>query len=319
MGRSGGTTLSPRPPGAAARRSRLGAAGAVPRAPIPPLAALLAACLAMWWPSSLLAAHDPDRLAELLDQGRFEAAWQLANENLAEHGGEPGFDFYYGLAAIETGRIAEAVFALERALIANPRLRTARLELARALFLQQDDLRARRQFEIVLAHQPPPTVVSAVERYLAAMDRRADRYRTTVTGWLETELGYDDNVNRAPDVDSVDLAFGTLLLDESQQGLESAFLRVAGDVQVSRPLRPGLNAIAGVGGEVRSLADESEFDTRLGRGRAGLHHPRRAPALRLPRGLQLLRRRRGLPGRDRPTGSWVHRGERARPSWRTPR
>lgn len=274
MGRSGEKTR-PRPvPMAASRWPPIGTPGTAGRGRVRALGPVLATVIAASWSVTAPADHDPNRLTTLLDEDRFEQAWTLASEQLAAHGGEPRFDFYYGLAAIETGHLAEAVFALERVLMANPGFDRARLELARALFLQEDDLRARRQFEIVLAHQPPPSVAAAVERYLAAMDRRADRYRTTVTGWLETEVGHDDNVNRAPDLESVDLGFGTLLLDQSQQGLESAFLRVAGDARVSRPLQPGLNAIAAVGGEVRGVADESQFNTQLGHGRAGLRHTR---------------------------------------------
>lgn len=230
-------------------------------------AAVLAGALVC---TGAMAGHDADRLEELVDSGRYEQAYELADAHLAEHAGEARYDFYYGVAAVNSGHLSEGVFALERVLIQQPTLDRARLEYARGLFLQEDDVRARREFQAVLANAPPPAVVSRIERYLAALDRRADRFRTTVTGWLETGLGHTDNVNRAPSVDELDLGFGTLVLGPDQQEREAAFLRAAGGTQVNRPLVPGLNVIAGVDGSARSYDDESEFNTGLARARLGL-------------------------------------------------
>lgn len=216
------------------------------------------------------ASHEPERLSALIEQGRFDEAYALARSQFNQHAGEPMFDLQYGLVAVETGNLNEAIFALERVLIRAPGFDRARLELARALYLQEDDLRARRQFEIVLSHDPPQAVVSRIERYLAALDRRADRFETRVTGWLEAGAGLDDNVNRAPNTDSVDLGFGTLFLSEDQQERDSEFVSASGGVQLSRPLLPGLNLIAGFDAQARSISNEKQFDTRFARGRVGL-------------------------------------------------
>ncbi|MFW5969231.1 MAG: hypothetical protein ACOCP9_01180, partial [Halofilum sp. (in: g-proteobacteria)] len=71
------------------------------------LAALLSTPLAH-------AAHDPDRLAELVENGDYDDAYELASEHVGEHAGDPRFDFYYGIAAVETEALNEAIFALER-------------------------------------------------------------------------------------------------------------------------------------------------------------------------------------------------------------
>lgn len=239
-------------------------------AAVAPLCRALGLCLLLL-SQPALAAYEQDRLAGLVRDGRFAVAYAYAVEHRAEHEGEVSFDLYYGLAAIEVGELSEGIFALERVLIRSPGLDRARLELARALFLQEDDRRARLQFRIVLSHDPPAVVADRVERYLAAMDRRADRYRTTVTGWVQGGVGYDDNVNRAPDVDTVDLGFNTsLILGDEQQERDSAYASASGAVQVSRPISPGLNVIAGFDAQARRISDESEFDTRFARGRLGL-------------------------------------------------
>lgn len=230
----------------------------------------LIVALAAAMPVLAKAALDLDRLRELVEGGQMQAAYELAREHVEERAGDLRFDVYYGIAAVDTGHVAEGAFALERVLMRQPGLDRARLEYARALYLQGDDRRAQRQFEIVLAHDPPAGVVDRVERYLAAMERRADRYRTKVTGYLGTELGYDDNVNRAPDAEAIDIVLGTLVLDEDSREQDDTFLRTNGQVEVSHPLRPGLNLIGGVHADLRRHSDESDFDTSLAGGRVGL-------------------------------------------------
>jgi len=218
------------------------------------------------------AAHEPDRLEALIQAGQHEQAYKLAAKHRSEHAGQRRFDLYYGLAALETGHIGEAVFALERVLIAQPGLDRARLAHARGLFLQGEDRRARREFETVLAHNPAPALVDRIERYLAAIDRRSGRYRTRLSGHIETALGHDDNVNRAPAGESVDLGFATLVLDERSRAREDAFYRLGGGVDVSHPVHPGVNLVANGYAKVRDYDDASAFDTQRLGGRGGLRY-----------------------------------------------
>ncbi len=221
-------------------------------------------------PATVVAAEPIDRLRELVAEGRMEAAYDLASEHVDERAGQPRFDLYYGIAAVEIGNLEEGVFALERVLIARPGLDRARLEYARALYLQGNDLRARRQFEIVRSHDPPPAVVDRLERYLAAINRRADQYETRVTGDVGLRLGYDGNVNRATDADAVDTAFGTLALGGNSSEVDAAFAGVDGDVEVSHPLAPGLNLLAGVSADAEGNNEESDFNTTRAGARVGL-------------------------------------------------
>jgi len=221
-------------------------------------------------PAAALGAEPLDRLRELVDKGQMEAAYELATDHVEDRAGEPLFDLYYGIAAVETGNLDEGVFALERVLISRPGFDRARLEYARALYLQGDDLRARRQFEIVRSHDPPPAVVDRLERYLAAINRRADRYETRITGDVGLRLGHDDNINRATDADSVDTGLGTIQLDDESSAAEATFGAVDGDVEVSHPLRPGLNILAGLSGNVERNSEDSDFNTTRAGGRVGL-------------------------------------------------
>ena len=206
------------------------------------------------------AAHDPDRLSTLVEQGNYTEAYELAREHRAEHAGDPRFDFHYGVAAVESGHPGEGIFALERVLIAQPGSDLARLELARAYFLRGDDRRARREFEIVQSHQPPANVQAQIDRYLLAIQRRADRYETTVSGYIEAGAGHDSNVNSATASESVDTILGEVDLATAAQERSDAYGRLKGRVRVSHPVTPEINLIAEAGARGRYYQDEDAFD-----------------------------------------------------------
>src|SRR4051812_37658779 len=109
------------------------------------LAAL--ACLAAV-PCAAIAATADDVKA-LIDQGKAADAYALGKQH-PEELGNPAFDFYYGVAAIDAGHAGEGVLALERYITNFPDNQQARLELARGYFVLGDDARAREEFDVVL-------------------------------------------------------------------------------------------------------------------------------------------------------------------------
>src|SRR3990172_1342356 len=115
------------------------------------IALLLAAA-----PYSLLAAP-ADEIKALLDQGNSAEAYALAKKYPNELG-SPGFDLYFGIAAIDTGHAGEGVLALERYIANFPANQSARLELARGYFVLGDDARAREEFDAVRKTNPPADV-----------------------------------------------------------------------------------------------------------------------------------------------------------------
>jgi hypothetical protein len=225
-------------------------------------------------PTTLFAAANTtdqmSELVQLVQANKAADAYALAVKMSPAHAGEPDFDFYYGFAALKSGHAGEAAFAFERVLMANPGNGQARLGLAEALFAQQEDLRSQQEFQAVLAQNPPANVVDIAHNYLAAIDRRASRYRTTITGYFELAGGHDNNVNRAPSMGSIPLGSGTLILGKGEQEESAAFLQPSAGVQVDRPLRPGLNLILGLDGQANSYQHTSEYSTIQGSGRVGL-------------------------------------------------
>jgi len=118
--------------------------------------------------SSALCAAPADEVRKLLEQGKPDEAYRAAKLMPGELGNPP-FDFYFGVAAVNNGKASEGVMALERYLLNFPDNQTARLELARGYFLLSDDGRARDEFDAILATNPPAEIAKVVREYLAAL------------------------------------------------------------------------------------------------------------------------------------------------------
>ena len=170
--------------------------------------ALAAAALCL---ASLGAAAAPlDDMRRQVEASQFEQAWAtaLANPQLI---GDVHFDFLYGVAAINVGRVPEGLLALERHLSAVPANDRARLELARGYFLLGEYTRARAEFEFVLRYNPPAGVRANINGFLQAMQTRegADR-RATARVYAEFGIGHDTNVNGGTFRDEIVLPLATL-------------------------------------------------------------------------------------------------------------
>lgn len=119
---------------------------------------------------------------ELVREGRLEDALAVLRPLGAD--GDMTVLFALGLAAIEAaqqagiseekrdGFLDDAIAAFHAMLVQQPDLVRVRLELARAFFLKGEDSLARRQFEQVLAGDPPATVVANVRLFLAQIEAR---------------------------------------------------------------------------------------------------------------------------------------------------
>lgn len=212
-----------------------------------------------------------DDLQSLTQQGQYQQAYQLGLEHRAELEGELMFDFYFGMAAIETGHLSEGVFALERVVMRRPGFTRARLELARGYFLREEDTRANHHFNRALAQNPPEPVVATIERYQERIQARAGEFTTQYSGHAGAGLGYDSNVNSATSADSVETVLGTLSLGEDSQAQSDLFFRTFGQVNVSRPVGEA-NQVAFFRGnfESRNHFDESDFNTFSLGGRVGM-------------------------------------------------
>ena len=185
--------------------------------------------------------------------------------------GDPGFDFIYGVAAIDSGHPGEGVFALERVLLAFPEDDRARLELARGYFVLEEYARARAEFARVLAHQPPPDVRTTIDAFLDRIRLGERSYRTSASVYAESGFGHDSNVNGAPgNASFFSPVLGTGTLDASSVQVGDQFMFVAAGAAVEHPLAPGRALYARVSTDSHFNQDHSGFDTAFLQGEAGI-------------------------------------------------
>jgi len=108
----------------------------------------------------------------LVCAGKAAEAFALLESCEFDRSGIPNFDHCYGDAARESAHPDKATLALERALAVNPDYVAARLDLARGYCALGDLERARIDFGVVLAQNPPPLAKLTIERSIGEIDRR---------------------------------------------------------------------------------------------------------------------------------------------------
>ncbi len=131
-------------------------------------------------------------LVEAKDPARAFALLAAHEERL---GGDVEFDYWLGVAALETSRLDRAVVAFERVLVRDPLFDSARLELARTyLRMGALDL-AAQEFERLLARAPTPEGRKLVEDYLAEIARVKESRRFARSAFVEIGAGRDTNIS----------------------------------------------------------------------------------------------------------------------------
>lgn len=213
------------------------------------------ACGSAWAASDATA-----EMKALLEQGRSADAYELGRQQ-QDQLGEPLFDFYYGVAAANSGRAGEGVLALERYVANMPEDAQGRLELARAYFVLGEDARAREEFLLVLDANPPADVRANVDRFLDALRSRESLYRTATGFHLEAGIGYDNNINAGVSAGTTFRLFGVdLLVPDAALERRGWFASFTAAFNRSIPVRPGLILFGSAAAEMRKHDAASEFD-----------------------------------------------------------
>ncbi len=165
----------------------------------------------------------PDEMKSLIEKQRPKEAYDLGMKH-PELLGDPLFDYVFGVAAVDSGRVSLGVLALERVLLDNPGDDLARLELARAYFALGEYQRSREEFNAVKRNQPPASVVNTVNLYLDEIKRKEGLYRIQYRAYGELGGGYNSNVNVATSVGSIYLpSIGSLSLSPDARPKPSSF------------------------------------------------------------------------------------------------
>jgi len=200
----------------------------------------------------------------LIQAGRYEEAYILAQGGLFDYEGEVNFDFAYGLAALESGRPDEAVFAFERVAFNNPNQQRVKLELARAYFLSENYAASETLFNEVLASNPTANVRNNIEAFLALIDQAQSASESVFTWSLGLNTGYDSNINSATELGVIDTPIGDVTLSQGGQEINNHFRELSTNINYVQPIDNSRNVAFQASYRNRNNLDSDQFDLDIG-------------------------------------------------------
>ena len=197
-----------------------------------------------------------DELRALLDQGRAGEAFDFGQAH-PERLGQPSFDFFYGIAAIESGQARAGVPVLERFVRDYPENRSARYQLAHGYYQLAEDAAARTAFNALLPGAQGDERL-AIERFLDAIARREDRQRPVLRTFVEAGIGFDTNINAGVSGGSTPSIPGTAALPPLAANAlanrkEASFTTLTGQVSGIRPLAADMTVSGTLAFDARTL------------------------------------------------------------------
>ena len=176
----------------------------------------------------------------LVEAGKLADAYAAGRQS-RDSFGDPTFDFYFGIAAVESGHAGEGVLALERYLLQFPDNTSARLQLARGYFILGEDARARDEFEALRKLSPPADVAATIDRFLDVIRLRESRYSVTQSMYVELGIGADSNVNGGVASPNIVLPnLGPVLIAQGGTKQRDGFTTLAAGGYISYPVAPGI-------------------------------------------------------------------------------
>jgi outer membrane protein len=215
------------------------------------------------------------------------------------------FDYLLGVASLDSGKIDEAIIALERVLAVNPNHAGAKLDLARAYYTSGAFDLAEATFENLKLSNPPPLALQSINRYLAAIAERKKQTRSGLTGYGELNLGYDTNLTGVPgDFSSAVLnAFGLPGVDPTGNSVKrkAPFAGAQGGMDYFKPLTRGISLFAGLEGRARAYRREPDFNLVGGEARAGATMNQGPQQWRMLANASQFRQDGQAPGEPKPT------------------
>jgi hypothetical protein len=205
---------------------------------------------------------DLDRAKSLIGSGDAKQAFAILAPQQDRYAGMPEYDYLLGVAALDSGRLEEAIIAFERVLALLPNHAGAQMDLARAYYAAGSFDLAEAAFVRLRTSNPPPAAQEAINRYLDAIQARR---RQTQPGWAtfgELGLGWDSNITGVP-VNfgaAAQQSFNLVGIAATGNSVKrsASFGQAAAGGEYSRPLTRGWSLFAG--GELRGRAYRRQAD-----------------------------------------------------------
>ena len=275
-----------------------------------PITTLLLSVAAVLWASllPLAALANPALLRDarqLLAANNPKQAYMILLAQEARLAGDPEFDYLLGVAALDSGKMDDAIIAFERVLQKDGNNAGARMDLARAYFNHGAMDLAEANFQELKAGNPPPATLVTIDKYLAAIRGRRSQASNVFSAWGETALGYDSNITGVPAdfTSAVASAFNLTGISPTGNSIKrkAPYLAAAVGADYSYALKSGWAAF--VGGEARGRAyrREADFNSVSAEARLGAVWASGPQQLRLTAGYNRFNQEGLAPGEPKPT------------------
>ena len=213
-----------------------------------------------------LAADDPvvENARKLLAAGNPKQAYAELIAVQSRLSGMPEYDYLLGVAALDSGKLEDAIIAFERVLAVLPNHAGAQMDLARAYYAAGSFDLAEAAFVKLRGANPPPAAQIAINRYIEAINQRKQQLRAGWSAFGELGLGYDSNITGVPAdfFTAAQQSVGVGFNPTGNSVKRSAwFAQGAAGGEYSYPLSRGWSLFGG--GEARGRAYRHESDFNL--------------------------------------------------------
>jgi len=145
---------------------------------------------------------DLERLKEtaysLVNKGKFKESYDLLLKDYPENKDDIEVNFLLGMSTFKLRKFDEAIKYYQIILNKDPDAHRVRLELARAYTANGQMNEAKKEFNAVLATNPPQVVGENIKRFLEMIEAQKNWYARVSVGFLS-----DSNVNAGPVAKSV--------------------------------------------------------------------------------------------------------------------
>ena len=209
----------------------------------------------------------------LLNQSNPKQAYADLMKHEAELAGNIDYDYLLGVAALDSGKIDDAIVAFERVLAVNPNHAGAQMDLARTYFMAGSYDLAEAAFKQLADSNPPAVAKQTINRYLEAIENRKRQTTAGWSGYAELGIGYDTNITGVPSDfgAAAQQSFGIIGIEATGNSVErkAAFGNASGALEYHLPLSRGWSLFAGGEGKFRGYKGESSFNSVTAEGRAG--------------------------------------------------
>ncbi|WP_372862345.1 hypothetical protein [Pseudoalteromonas sp.] len=177
------------------------------------------------------------KLKHDITEQEFSSAYQTSLEN-SQYLGEPDFDYLLGVAALNSGLSAPAVFAFERVVESMPTWYEARLYLAKA-YLAANNLPAASSQSLVLINNAatPENIKNNAQLLLVASQPKQLSAKQTYKQSIQVAYGNDNNVNAGTSEDTILIPnLGSFLLSPESKSTEDDYVKLSYKGHYAKPL-----------------------------------------------------------------------------------